>query len=148
LLLLSAMQASPAGQRDGARPPVSQMTAFIEDYRGSFGVGPICRVLPIAPATYYARVAVMRDPELASDRTKSDVIDCEDIERAFEASGKRYGARKVWHALRREGKDVARCTGRFSKNLSKHGNSPFSTILKDFYSPCWAWGYGLQKLQG
>ena len=86
------------------------MTRFIEDHRAVFGVGPICKVLPIAPATYYARAAVTRDPELASDRAKSDMIDCEDIGRIYKASSQRYGARKVWHALRREGKDVARCT--------------------------------------
>ena len=86
------------------------MTAFIGDHRAVFGVGPICKVLPIAPATYYARAAVMRDPELASERAKSDVIDCEDIGRIYKASGQRYGARKVWHVLRREGNDIARCT--------------------------------------
>jgi transposase InsO family protein len=86
------------------------MVSFIEDHRDSFGVGPICRVLPIAPATYYARVAIMRNPELASDRTKSDAADCEDIKRIYKASGKRYGSRKVWHSLRREGKDIARCS--------------------------------------
>ncbi len=86
------------------------MTRFIADHRSAFGVGPICRVLPIAPATYYARAAGMRDPELAPDRAKSDVIDREDIERIHKASGQRYGARKVWHALGREGKDIARCT--------------------------------------
>ena len=83
---------------------------FTEDHHAVFGVGPICSVLPIAPATYYARPAIMRDPELASDRTKSDAIDCEDIKRVYKASGQSYGARKVWHALRREGKDIARCT--------------------------------------
>jgi len=62
------------------------MVSFIEKYRTFFGVGPICRVLPIAPATYYARVAIQRDPDLASERAKSDVIDCEDIKRVFEAS--------------------------------------------------------------
>ena len=61
-------------------------------------------------ATYYARAAILHNPDLASDRAKSDVIDCEDIKRVFEASGQRYGARKVWHTLRREGKDIARCT--------------------------------------
>ena len=86
------------------------MTMFTEDHHAVFGVGPICSVLPIAPATYYARAAIMRDPELASDRTMSDAIDCEDIKRVYKASGQRYGARKVWHALRREGKDIARCT--------------------------------------
>ncbi len=52
----------------------------------------------------------MRAPELASDRAKSDVIDREDIERIHKASGQRYGARKVWHALMREGEDIARGT--------------------------------------
>lgn len=66
----------------------------------------------------------MRNPELASDRVKSDVIDCEDIERVFKASGKRYGARKVWHDLRREGKDIARCTvERLMKILKIQGPS-------------------------
>ena len=59
------------------------MTGFIEDHRAVFGVGPICKVLPIAPSTYYAQAAIMRDPELASDRAKSDVTDCEDIKRIF-----------------------------------------------------------------
>ena len=86
------------------------MVRFIANHRDVFGVGPICKVLPIAPATYYARAAILRDPELASDRIKSDVINYEDIERVFEASGKRYGARKVWHGLRREGNSIARCT--------------------------------------
>ena len=84
--------------------------SFIEEHREVFGVEPICRVLPIAPATYYARVAILRNPELASDRAKSDVIDREEIKRIYAKSGKRYGSRKVWHALRREGKDIARCT--------------------------------------
>ena len=32
------------------------------------------------------------------------------IRRVFDASGGRYGARKIWYALRREGHDIARCT--------------------------------------
>ena len=83
---------------------------FIDDHREDNGVGPICKVLPIAPSTYYARAAIECIPELASDRTRSDMIDREDIKRVYEASGKRYGARKVWHGLRREGIDIARCT--------------------------------------
>lgn len=73
------------------------MVSFIEDHRDSFGVGPICRVLPIAPSSYYTRAAIVRNPELASDRAKSDVIDREGIKRIYKASGKRYGARKIWH---------------------------------------------------
>ena len=76
------------------------MTAFIEEHRGIFGVEPICRVLPIAPATYYARSAIVRDPDLASDRARRDTLDKTHIKRVFDASGGRYGARKIWHALR------------------------------------------------
>lgn len=86
------------------------MTAFIEEHRGVFGVGPICRVLPIAPSTFYAHAAVARDPDRSSSRAKQDKADSREIRRVFDASGGRYGARKIWHALRREGHDIARCT--------------------------------------
>jgi transposase InsO family protein len=86
------------------------MTAFIERHREVFGVGPICRVPGIAPSTFYALTAIERDPELASARAKRDTSDEAAIKRVFEASGGRYGARKVWHALRREGHDITRCT--------------------------------------
>jgi transposase InsO family protein len=86
------------------------MIAFIEEHRGVFGVGPICRVLGIAPSTFYAHKAVERDPDLASVRAKRDLLDKDAIKRAHDASRGRYGARKVWHVLRREGRDIARCT--------------------------------------
>lgn len=85
------------------------MIAFIEEHRGVFGVGPICRVLGIASSTFYAHKAVERDPERASARGKQDALD-KAIKRVFGASRGRYGARKVWHVLRREGRDIARCT--------------------------------------
>ncbi|MFV1876401.1 IS3 family transposase [Nioella sp.] len=94
----------------GARPPVQAMTAFIERHREVFGVGPICRVLGIAPSTFYALKAIERDPELASARAKRDTSDETAIKSVFEASRGRYGARKIWHVLRREGRDIARCT--------------------------------------
>ena len=86
------------------------MTMFIEEHRDVFGVGPICRVLPIAPSTFYAHAAVARDPDRSSSRVKQDKADSREIRRVFDASGGRYGARKIWHALRREGHDIARCT--------------------------------------
>jgi putative transposase len=57
---------------------------------------PICRVLGIAPSTYYAFKAVERDPDLASDRARQDRLDMAAIRRAFEDSRGRYGARKVF----------------------------------------------------
>jgi transposase InsO family protein len=86
------------------------MITFIEDHRMDFGVGSICKVLPIASSSYYAHVAVKRDPQRASDRARQDAIDGLEIERVHDESRGRYGARKVWHQLRREGKDIARCT--------------------------------------
>jgi transposase InsO family protein len=86
------------------------MIAFIGEHRDDFGVGSICKVLPVAPSSYYAHVAVSRDPKRASNRARQDAADSEDIRRVHEQSGGRYGARKIWHQLRREGKDVARCT--------------------------------------
>ena len=86
------------------------MIAFIADHRVVHGVEPICRVLPIAPSTFYAHAAIARDPDLASDRAKQDVIDRKKIKDSFDDSGKRYGARKIWHELRRNNHDIARCT--------------------------------------
>lgn len=48
------------------------MIAFIDDHRGAHGVGPICKVLPIAPSTYRADVAKRRDPARLSARDKHD----------------------------------------------------------------------------
>jgi putative transposase len=86
------------------------MIDFIEEHRGVFGVEPICRVLPIAPSTYHQRALEAREPERASARSKSDAALRIEIARVWEENRELYGARKVWHALRREGFDVARCT--------------------------------------
>ena len=37
------------------------MVSFIDDHRAAYGVEPICRVLPIAPSTYYALKARQAD---------------------------------------------------------------------------------------
>ena len=86
------------------------MISVIDGHRGVFGVGPICRVMGIARSTYYAFEAVERDPELASDRARQDRRDMAAIKQAFDGSRGRYGARKVWHQLRRSGHGIARCT--------------------------------------
>ena len=86
------------------------MIAFIDEHRAIYGVEPICRVLPIAPSTYRHHGARQRDPSLLPDRARRDLVLMEEIERVFEANYSVYGARKVWRQLRREGRDVARCT--------------------------------------
>ncbi len=52
----------------------------------------------------------MLDPSKSPERRKRDVVLITEIDRVFKASGKRYGADKIWHQLRHEGFDIARCT--------------------------------------
>jgi len=87
------------------------MIAFIDDHREVNEVEPICRVLPIAPSTYYAQVAQRSDPAKISARGQRDRALCEEIRRVHEANFGVYGVRKVWRQLGREGIAVARCTG-------------------------------------
>jgi transposase InsO family protein len=87
------------------------MVGFIEKHRGEHGVEPICAMLPIAPATYYAHAARKSDPELRPARAKRDEELRVQIRRVWQASfGGVYGAEKVWRQLVREGIAVARCT--------------------------------------
>ncbi len=116
------------------------MIAFIEGHRVVFGVGPICRVLGIAPSTYYAHKAVECDPDRASARAKRDLSDKDAIKRVHDASRGRYGARKVWHVLRREGQDIARCTvERLMRSLQIQGvvrGKKVVTTNPDTAQPC------------
>jgi putative transposase len=98
------------------------MVAFIEDHRMEYGVEPICRVLPIAPATYYAHRARARDPSLRPAREKRDEGLSPQVRRVWDENFQVYGAEKVWRQLRREGVDVARCTvERLMKALGLRG---------------------------
>lgn len=98
------------------------MTRFIADHRDRFGVEPICRVLTehgckIAPSTYYA--ALNRAP---SQRALSDAAVWERIEaiQADRSKGRGVaGYRKMWHLLRRDGVEAARCT--VARLMREHG---------------------------
>ncbi|WP_394356618.1 IS3 family transposase [Sedimentitalea todarodis] len=113
---------------------------FIDDHRADFGVGSICKVLPVAPSSYYAHMAVRRDPECASIRARQDVADSKEIRRVHDESRGRYGARKVWHQLRREGRDIARCTvERLMKAMELQGvvrGKKAITTNPDISQPC------------
>jgi putative transposase len=67
-------------------------------------------VLPIAPSTYHLHAARKANPSLRSARAKSDENLSDQIRRIWNDNFQAYGARKVWLQLRREGKNVARCT--------------------------------------
>jgi transposase InsO family protein len=87
------------------------MIDFIDEHRGQFGVEPICAVLPIAPSTYYAHRARMRDPSRRPPRLVRDEELRPQIRRVWDESfDGTYGAKKVWRQLLREGVKVARCT--------------------------------------
>ena len=78
---------------------------FIQAHRAQWGVEPICRVLQIAPSSYYA--ALSRAP---SARQQRDADLQGAIRRVWDEHHQVYGADKVWAQLQREGLRVARCT--------------------------------------
>ncbi len=86
------------------------MISFIDEHRGSYGVEPICEMLPIAPSTYYEHKARERDPERLPARTKRDGALRREVQRVFDENFQVYGAHKVWKQLNREKIPVARCT--------------------------------------
>jgi transposase InsO family protein len=116
------------------------MIAFIDDHRGAYGVEPICKVLPIAPSTYYAQVARRADPTKRSARSRSDAALMIEIRRVFDGNFQVYGVRKVWRQLRREGFDVARCTvARLMKAMDLQGvirGKSARTTVGDKAAPC------------
>ena len=116
------------------------MITFIDDHRGPHGVEPICKVLPIAPSTYHDHVAQRRDPSRLSARAKTDLDLKPEIARVFNENFEVYGARKVWRQLKREGRDVARCTvERLMQNMGLQGvirGKSVRTTVQDKAAPC------------
>jgi putative transposase len=116
------------------------MKRFIDDHRGVYGVEPICKVLPIAPSTYYLHAARQADPSTRPTRAqRDDALDIE-IRRIWEENFEVYGARKVWRELRRQQVDVARCTvERLMKRLGIQGvirGKAVKTTVSDRAQPC------------
>lgn len=71
---------------------------------------------------FYDHMAKRASPDLLSDRAKRDKQVCHEIDRVWEQNDKVYGVRKVWHPLRREGFDLARCTvARLMKDMGLEG---------------------------
>lgn len=83
------------------------MVSFIDDHRATYGVEPICRVLPIAPSTYYEQKARQADLKRLPARAQRDNELRPEIERVWRANRRIYGAKKVWKQLKREGIRVA-----------------------------------------
>jgi putative transposase len=116
------------------------MIAFIDDHRDTYGVEPICKVLPIAPSTYRAHAARRADPTKASARFRRDVVLRAQIRRVFAENFSVYGVRKVWRQLQREAIAVARCTvARLMRDMGLQGvvrGKTVRTTRADRAVPC------------
>ena len=108
------------------------MIAYIDAFKERFGVEPICKQLPIAPATYYELKARERDPARLPARHKRDAELCPQIQRVWQENFCVYGTRKTWKQLNREGLKVAHCTvRRLMHKLGlcgvRRGRAPFAS---------------------
>ena len=116
------------------------MIGFIDDQRAVYGVESICRVLPIAPSTYYHRLACLADPSRASARHQRDTELRPEIKRVWDENYQVYGVRKAWHQLKREGFMLARCTvERLMKQIGIRGavrGKVVKTTVPDTSAPC------------
>jgi len=116
------------------------MIAFIDDHRATYGVEPICRVLPIAPSTYHAHAARRADAGKLSARARRDMALKVEVRRVFDENFQVYGVRKVWRQLQREGQEVARCTvARLMRAMGLRGvvrGKPVRTTISDQAALC------------
>lgn len=85
------------------------MIAYVDTYRDQFGVEAICRTLGAAECGFITsrgyRAAKTRP---VSDRGLRDEVLISEIRRVHAENYGVYGARKIWHAMRRQGWDVGR----------------------------------------
>lgn len=116
------------------------MRSFIGQYRGRYGVEPICKLLQVAPSAYWRHAARQRDPSLRSARARRDDLLTPQIQQVWQANFQVYGADKVWRQLQREGTAVARCTvERLMRRLGLRGavrGKVVRTTIADSNAPC------------
>lgn len=116
------------------------MSVFIDAHRDPYGVEPICRVLQVAPSSYYRIKAQASNPDLCSDRSKSDDQAMIQIRRVWDESGQRYGVRKVWEQLKLDLVEIPRC--QVARLMRKHGlkgirrDKGIKTTVSDPKIPC------------
>ena len=80
------------------------MSRYVDEYRGRFGVEPICLALDVSASAYYQRRSGRR-----SVRAVEDERLLARIRELHAANYYAYGYRRIWKALRRVGEPVARC---------------------------------------
>ena len=65
-----------------------------DGHRGADGFKPICKMMPIAPSTYWLHAQRQARPELRPDRSKRDDVLAHEVRRAWPANMQIYGVRK------------------------------------------------------
>jgi putative transposase len=90
------------------------VTAFIDEYRGRFGVEPICRTLGVSASAYYQRATGHRAARAVEDQRLLEVIRELHAENYYA-----YGSRRMWKALQRAGEQVGR--GRVERLMRQAG---------------------------
>jgi putative transposase len=90
------------------------VSRYVDEYRGRFGVEPICNVLGVSASAYYERSSGRR-----SKRSLKDEQLLERIKEMHAANYYAYGYRRMWKALQRAGEPVARCT--VQRLMNAHG---------------------------
>ena len=71
------------------------MVRFIDQHRDTYGVEPICAVLPIAPSTYFLRTAQQQDATKRSARTQRDGDLRAAIQRIWDDNEQAFSARQM-----------------------------------------------------
>ncbi len=97
------------------------MVDYIDQQRHEFGVEPICKVMQVAPSTYYAAKRRALEP---CARAVRDAVMMQVLLALWIANRKIYGAHKLWLAARRAGHDIGRDqTARLMRELGIAGVS-------------------------
>jgi len=107
------------------------VSAFVDQYRGRFGVEPICRTLGVSASAYYERAS----GRLSARRLEDERLLAR-IRELHAANYYAYGSRRMWKALVREGAQVGR--GRVERLMRRNGiqgakrrGKPWRTTVAD-----------------
>lgn len=113
------------------RPAVPLICQFINEYKGRFGVVPVCRALTvhgiqIAPGTYWARAVSGPSKRALWDMTVTEIMAgiYQPDEHGHRPPESMYGTVKMWGYLQRQGIEVAKCTvERLKREHGWHGTT-------------------------
>jgi putative transposase len=90
------------------------VSRYVDEYRGRFGVEPICKTLGVSVSAYYQRRAGQ-----PSARAVEDERLLGRIRELHAANYHAYGYRRMWKVLRRAGEQLPRC--RVQRLMRAHG---------------------------